>query len=114
VVIRRGQIWWADLGEPRGAEPALRGPVLVLQVDSFNRSNIGTVVVVSLTSNIRLAGAPGNVLCRRKGTGLSKPTVVNVSQIATLERRFLLERMGSLPPDLIGQVEQGVKLVLGM
>jgi mRNA interferase MazF len=114
VVVERGELWWADLGEPRGSEPSLRRPVVVLQADPFNRSKIGTVVVVSVTSNLRLAAAPGNVLRRPRGTGLSKPSVVNVSQLATIDRRFLLERIGRLTPLVLHEVEEGVKLVLGL
>jgi mRNA interferase MazF len=88
--------------------------VLVLQSDSFNRSRIGTVVVASLTTNLALAEAPGNVLCRPRRSGLRKPSVVNVSQLSTLDRRHLLERIGRLPPDSMRDVEDGVKLVLGL
>ena len=110
--MQRGELWWADLGEPRGCAPALRRPVLILQSDDFTRSRIGTVVVAALTSNLKLATAPGNVVCRPRGTGLPGPSVVNVSQIATLDRRFLLERIGRLPPQTLGAVEDGVRLVL--
>jgi mRNA interferase MazF len=114
VVILRGELWWADLGLPRGSAPALRRPVLVVQADSFNQSRIDTVVVVSLTSNLGLANAPGNVFCRRGRTGLRTASVVNVSQLATLDRRFLLERIGRVPADVLGAVEAGVALVLGL
>lgn len=112
--MHRGELWWADLGEPRGSAPALRRPVLILQADSFNQSRIDTTVVIALTSNLALAAAPGNVLRRRRGTGLTKASVVNVSQILTLDRRFLLGRIGRLPPNLLGAVEAGVALVLGL
>ena len=114
MVAQRGDLWWADLGEPRDSEPALRRPVLVLQADSFNRSRLQTVVVVSLTSNIKLATAPGNVVCRPRDTGLSSVSVVNVSQLSSLDRRFLLEPIGSLSAQLLHEVEEGVKLVLGL
>lgn len=113
-MIRRGELWWADLGEPRGSGPGFRRPVLVLQADSFNESRIDTAVVVSLTSNLALAAAPGNVVCRRRGTGLRTASVVNASQISTLDRRFLLERIGRLPADLLAAVEAGVALVIGL
>lgn len=112
MVVRRGELWWADLGEPRGSEPALRRPVLVLQADGFNRSSLQTVIVVSLTTNVRLAGAPGNVLCRARGTGLREASVVNVSQISTLDRGFLMQRIGRLPASAMRDVEDGVRLVL--
>ncbi len=113
--MQRGDVWWADLGEPRGSAPGLRRPVIVLQVDSFNRSRIDTVVVVSLTSNLQLAAAPGNVLCPpRRGLALTRPSVVNVSQISTVDRRFLVKRVGTLPAGTIREVEDGVRLVLGL
>lgn len=114
MVVQRGQLWWADLGEPRGSEPALRRPVLVVQADGFNRSKLNTVVVASLTSNLKLAAAPGNVVCRPRGAGLPGASVVNVTQISSLDRRFLLERIGTLPSHLLREVEEGVKLVLGL
>lgn len=110
---QRGELWWADLGPARGSEPALKRPVLVLQADSFNRSRIQTVVVLSLTSNVALAAAPGNVLVRLRGSALARQSVVNVSQIATLDKRFLIERIGRLPAVVMEQVEEGVRLVLG-
>jgi mRNA interferase MazF len=114
VVIQRGDLWWADLGLPRGPEPGLRRPVLVLQADAFNRSRIRTVIVASLTSHVELAVAPGNVLCRPRATGLKKPSVVNVSQIAAIDRGALLERIGPLPAALLREVEAGVRMVLGL
>ncbi len=113
-MIRRGDLWWADLGQPRGSAPGLRRPVLVVQADAFNESRIGTVVVVSLTTNLQLAAAPGNVTCRPRGTGLGKPSVVNVSQLSTLDRRYLLERIGSLPAPTLREVEDGIRLVLAL
>jgi mRNA interferase MazF len=114
VVIQRGELWWADLGRPGGSEPGFRRPVLVLQADDFNRSRIRTVIVASLTSQLGLAAAPGNVLCRPRATGLPKPSVVNVSQIAAIDRGALLERIGRLPVALLREVEAGVRLVLGL
>jgi mRNA interferase MazF len=114
VTVERGELWWADLGEPRGSEPALRRPVLVLQADSFNRSQLQTVVVVSLTTNLRLAAAPANVVCRPRATGLRESSVVNATQISTLDRRFLHGRIGRLPAVILRQVEDGVRLVLGL
>jgi mRNA interferase MazF len=112
--VERGELWWADLGEPRGSAPAPRRPVLVLQADSFNRSRLPTVVVVSLTTNLRLAAAPGNVVCRPRGTGLDEPSVVNVTQISTLDRRHLAARIGRVPAATLRQVEDGVRLVLDL
>lgn len=112
--MHRGEIWWAGLGRPEGSEPGYRRPVVILQIDDFNASPIQTVVVVTLTSNTRLAKAPGNVLCRQRDTGLTKPSVVNVSQVATIDKRRLLERVGSLPGRLLAEVEDGLRLVLGL
>jgi len=114
VTVERGELWWADLGEPRRSEPALRRPVLVLQADSFNRSRLQTVVVVSLTSNLRLSAAPGNVVCRPRETGLREGSVVNATQISTLDRRSLHERIGRLSAATLRQVEDGVRLALGL
>ena len=112
--MHRGEIWWAALGRPEGSEPGYRRPVVILQIDDFNASPIQTVVVATLTSNTRLAKAPGNVLCRQRDTGLTKPSVVNVSQVATIDKRRLLERVGSLPTRLLAEVEDGLRLVLGL
>jgi len=88
-VIRRGQIWWADLAEPRGSEPGYRHPVLVLQRDEVNASRINTIVVCLLTSNTALARAPGNTLLPRRGTGLRRDSVANASQVVTLNKADL-------------------------
>ena len=113
-MIRRGEIWWARLGEPRGSEPGYRRPVLVVQADAFNRSRIGTVLVASITSNMRLAGAPGNVRLTRRQSKLSRESVVNVSQVLTLDKRFLTERVGRLPAKPLAEVEKGLRLVLSL
>jgi len=112
VVIQRSEIWWATLPEPVGSEPGYRRPVLVIQADAFNRSQIATVVAVVLTSNLRLAQAPGNVLLPARVTGLPQDSVANVSQIVTVDKRFLTERVGKVPPDLLQHIEVGLRLVL--
>ncbi len=112
--MRRGEIWWATLGPPRGSEPGYRRPVLVLQTDEFNESSIQTVVVAAITSNLRLAAAPGNVRCGRRETGLGKPSVVNVSQIATIDKGRFHNRVGQLEGDPLRRVEGGLRLVLGL
>lgn len=113
-MIQRGDVWWAELEEPEGSAPGYRRPVLVIQFDAFNRSRIATVIAVALTSNLRLAEAPGNVLLPRRESGLTKDSVANVSQLVTLDRRELSERVGPLPPDLLRQVDRGLKLVLDL
>lgn len=112
--MRRGEIWWAALGHPFGSAPGYRRPVLVLQTNEFNESAIQTVVVAAITSNLDLAVAPGNVRCGRRDTGLAKASVVNVSQLATVDKQALLERVGRLAASRLDQVEVGVRLVLGL
>ena len=101
MVIQRAEIWWANLPEPRGSEPGYRRPVLVIQSDDFNRSRISTVIAIVITSNMKLAEAPGNVYLPQKLTGLSKDSVANVSQVITLDKSFLTEKVGELPKYLI-------------
>jgi len=113
-VIERGTIWWADLGEPRGAEPGFRRPVLIVQADAFNRSRIGTVVAVVLTSNTRLLDAPGNVLVPAPLSGLPKHSVANVSQVITLDRADLQEPAGRLDRETLRRVDAGLRLVLSL
>ncbi len=113
-MIRRGSVWWVELGEPRGAEPGFRRPVLVVQSDAFNRSRIGTVVVVALSSNLRLLEAPGNVLLPARSAGLPRDSVANVSQIFTLDRGDLDAEAGRIESRLMRQVEEGMRLVLGV
>jgi mRNA interferase MazF len=110
--IQRGEIWWADLPDPRRSEPGHRRPVLVIQADAFNRSRIQTVIVAVITSNIELADAPGNVLLAANQTGLPRDSVVNVSQLLTLDRGFLTEHAGTLPPRLQGSVDRGLRTVM--
>ncbi|MBU2601105.1 MAG: type II toxin-antitoxin system PemK/MazF family toxin [Actinobacteria bacterium] len=113
MVILQGEVWWADLADPAGSEPGFRRPVVVIQGDSFNRSRLASVVCVALTSNLRWAEAPGNVLLTARATGLPKDSVVNVSQIVTLDRESLVERVGSLPRRKLELVLFGVDVVLG-
>lgn len=94
MVIARGEVWWADLGEPTGSEPGYRRAVVVVQCDAFSRSRIGTVVCVPLTSNLRWAGAPGNVLLEADATNLRKDSVANVSQVVALDCSVLMGWVG--------------------
>jgi mRNA interferase MazF len=113
VVISQGDIWWADLPNPIGSGPGFRRPVLVVQGDSLNRSSIATVVCVPLTSNVKWANAPGNVLLSSRSTGLSKDSVANVSQIISLDKELLTERAGRLSRTQLGLVLSGIDVVLG-
>lgn len=114
MVVERGQIWWAELDEPRGSEPGFRRPLLIVQDDAFNRSRIRTVVAAVLTSNLRLVAAPGNVLIPAKASGLPKDSVVNVSQIVTIDRDFLAEPAGKLRGQLLKSIDDGLRLVLSL
>lgn len=110
----RGEIWWAEMPEPSGSEPGYRRPVLVLQSDAFNSSRISTVICAVVTSNIRLAEAPGNVLLSESETNLPRASVVNVSQIVTLDKTFLTECVGAVAKRAMRKVEEGLHLVLDM
>ena len=114
MVVERGAIWWADLSEPRGSEPGYRRPVLIVQTDAFNRSRLQTVIAVVLTSNLRLLDAPGNVLVPASPSGLPKDSVANISQVVTLDREYLIEAAGRLDATRLRQVDQGLRLVLGL
>jgi mRNA interferase MazF len=113
-VIRRGDIWWANIPPPSGSEPGYPRPVVIVQTDPFNQSAIGTVIAVAFTSNLQRAAAPGNVLCRTQDTGLSVDSVANASQLTTLDKRWLTRRVSRLPPHLLQEVEAGLRLVLGL
>ena len=112
MVIRQGDVYWVDLDDPLGSGPGFRHPHVVIQNNLFNRSRINTVVVCTLTSNLARAAAPGNVLLDPGEANIPKRSVVNVSQLFTVDKTALLERIGSLSPRRIGQVLQGVRLVI--
>jgi mRNA interferase MazF len=112
--MKRGEIWWVSLRTPEGSEPGYRRPVVIVQSDLFNRSQIRTVIVAAITSNIRLAGAPGNVLLTRRESRLSRDSVVNVSQLLTLDRSFLTERVSRLSATSLEAVDDGLHLVLAL
>lgn len=112
-MISQGEVWWADLAEPSGSEAGYRRPVVVVQGDAFNRSAIGTVVSVPLTSTLRWAEAPGNVRLSARATGLPRDSVANVSQIVALDRTLLTERVGKLSRAKIELLLSGVDIVLG-
>ena len=114
MVVERGEVWWADLGAPVGAEPGYRRPVVVVQSDAFNRSRIDTTIAVILTSNRQLLDAPGNVLIQAKQSGLSKDSVANVSQLVTLDLVTLTERVGRVPKRLLARIDDGLRLVLAL
>ena len=110
----RGEVWWADLGLPRGSAPALRRPVLVVSADQYNRSRLRTVTVVVLTTNTQLAALPGNVAVPADLTGMEADSVVNVTQVATVDRHALEERAGQLPAWAMTQVDDGLRRALAL
>ena len=113
MVIAQGHVYWANIPEPTGSGPGFRRPVLVVQGDAFNRSRLRTVVCVPLTSNLRWAEAPGNVLLSAKATGLPKDSVANSSQLITLDRTLLTEEVGKLSKRQLDLILEGIDIVLG-
>lgn len=113
MVVSQGEVWWADLGEPLGSAPGYRRPVVVVQGDALNRSRIATVVCVPLTSNLKWADAPGNVLLKASATGLDRDSVANVSQLVTVDKGMLTERAGKIPQRKLELVLAGIDVVLG-
>ncbi len=112
--MNRGEIWWASLPEPTGSMSGYRRPVIIIQADAFNQSRINTILVAVITSNVQLAQAPGNVLLATKQSGLPRESVINVSQIITVDKSFLTEQVGSLTSRQMHQLENGLRLVLSL
>jgi len=112
--VQRGELWWANLRPPRGSEPGHRRPVVIVQSDAFNRSAVRTVIVLPLSSNLRLRGAPGNVFLTAESTGLDCDSVINVSQAITLDKGFLRDRIGRVPIAKLCEVDEGLRLVLAL
>lgn len=112
--MKRGEVWWASLPAPTGSGPGFKRPVVVVQSNPFNQSRIATVIVAIITSNLALADAPGNVSVGKSESGLAKPSVVNVSQVITLDRELLTQRVRGLPADIMRQIDEGLRLALGL
>lgn len=112
--MKRGEVWWADLGLPTGSAPALRRPVVVISADSYNRSDLRTVAVAVLTTNVQLAALPGNVAVPADVDGVEAASVVNVTQIATVDRRAIEDCIGALPDWLMAQVDAGLARALAL
>ena len=108
----RGEIWWANLPQPMMSEPGYRRPILIVSDDGFNRSDIKTIIAVIITSNLEIAKVPGNVYLARHQTGLPKDSVANVSQVVTLDKGFLTERVGALANDVMETIDEGLRMVL--
>ena len=113
-MMDRGQIWWADLPDSEGATPSMRRPVVIVQADSFNRSRIQTVIIAIITSNMARAEAPGNFSVTSTQSGLPRDSVVNVSQLFTLDRMALTELVGALPAKQARLLDDGLRIVLGL
>lgn len=111
-MIRRGQVWWADLADPVGSEPGYRRPVLVVQRDEVNASEIATVVVCAIAGRKALAGAPGNTLLPKRASGLSRDSVANASQLLAIDRGDLDMLAGTLPAALMDRVDDGLRWFL--
>ena len=112
--MKRGEVWWADLADPVGSGPGYRRPVLVIQSKPFNDSRIATVIVAVITTNLALGEAPGNVRLSKSESGLSKPSVVNVSQVITIDKSILTEKVKSLPGAVVQRVDEGLRLALAL
>jgi mRNA interferase MazF len=113
-MMKRGEIYWAALPDAVGSGPGKRRPIVIVQSDDFNKSNISTVIIAVVTSNLALASAPGNVRLPRSETGLIKVSVVNVSQLLTIDRALLISRIGKLSGGLMAKVDLGLSQVLGI
>ena len=112
MVIRQGEVYWVELDEPKGSEPGYRHPFVIVQNDAFNKSNINTVVACMLTSNVKLASSPGNILLGKGEANLPKASVVNVTQILTLNKSDLKQKIGQLQKEKINQIIDGIEFLL--
>jgi mRNA interferase MazF len=112
--MKRGEVWWASLSGPTGSGPGFRRPVVIVQSNPFNQSRIATVIVAIVTSNLAIADAPGNVRIGKTESGLAKPSSVNISQLYTVHRELLTQRVRALPADTMRSIDQGLRLALGI
>jgi len=112
--MKKGEIWWASLEEPRGSEPGFRRPVVIVSSNEFNKSKIHSVIVAAITSNTRLAEAPGNFTLTKKSSGLTRESVVNISQILTLDKSFLNKKSGTLNTKQAQLLNYGLQLALNI
>ena len=114
MVIKRGEIWWASLSDPMGSGPGFRRPLAIVQANEFNQSHIKTVIAAVITSNTKLALAPGNFPLPANSTGLNKDSVVNISQLITVDKSVLTEKVGCLSTQYLHKLNEGLRLVLGL
>ena len=114
MVIKRGDIWWASLSDPQGSSSGFRRPLAIIQANEFNQSHIKTVIAAVITSNIKLATAPGNLPLPANSAGLNKDSVINVSQLITVDIILLTEKAGRLNTHQLHQFNEGLRLVLAV
>jgi len=114
VNLQRGQIWWADLGEPQGSQPGYRRPVLIIQDDHFNQSRLATVIILSFTSNLKYRDQPSCVYLAKQDSGLSKDSIINMTQLATIDKAWLETLVGELSWENMLQVDDALRFVLGL
>ncbi|NOZ51611.1 MAG: type II toxin-antitoxin system PemK/MazF family toxin [Gammaproteobacteria bacterium] len=112
--MKRGEIWWVSLEDPKGSEPGFKRPVVIISSNDFNVSKIKTIIVAIITSNLRLSEAPGNFELTKKTTGLPQNSVVNISQLITIDKSFLMDKTGKLTNKQIDLLDDGLKLVLSI
>jgi len=112
--MTRGELWWADFGIPFGSEPGYKRPVIIIQNDFFNRSNINTTIVIPLTTNILLADAPGNILFKKNESKLKKDSVITISQIEVIDRQRLIEKINKIDKSIINIIENNIMFILGI
>ena len=112
--MTRGELWWADFGVPFGSEPGYRRPVIIIQNDSFNRSNINTTIVIPLTTNMLLADAPGNIVFPKTESKLRKDSVITISQIEIIDRQRLIEKILKINMTVLEKIENNILFVLGI
>jgi len=113
-LLERGNIYWADIVTPRGSEPGYRRPIVIISANGFNTSRIGTVLAVAITSNTKLSNAPGNIFLSSEDSGLPKDSIINISQILTLDKSYIGEQITNLPRVVINDLENSLRLVLDL
>jgi mRNA interferase MazF len=112
--MTRGELWWADFGVPFGSEPGYKRPVIIIQNDFFNRSNINTTIVIPLTTNMIYADAPGNIVLNKKESKLKKDSVITISQIEVIDRQRLIEKINNIDKSIMNKIENNIMFVLGI
>jgi mRNA interferase MazF len=114
MVIQRGDVWWAALDAPQGSSPGYSHPVVIIQADDFNKSRINTIIGLVITSNLHVAEAPGNVFLEKALSRLPKDSVANISQIVTIDKSYLREKVSRLPQAVLAEISEGIKMVLAL